>query len=124
MSQFAFLQAEWPTVYDAASRAAAAVHPDPRTACFYARRALELAVAWAYRSDGALRMPYQDNLSALMAAKKPITVVLQNGQSYRATIGSVGDHLVVLNGPSQKEFYDVLIPIEEIAAVEVRVRDQ
>lgn len=66
----------------------------------------------------------KDNLSALMAAKKPITVVLQNGQSYRATIGSVGDHLVVLNGPSQKEFYDVLIPIEEIAAVEVRVRDQ
>ena len=66
MSQFAFLQAEWPTVYDAATRAAAAVHPDPRTACFYARRALELAVAWAYRSDGALRMPYQDNLSALI----------------------------------------------------------
>ena len=44
MSQLAFLQREWPAVYEAASRAADAVHPDPRTACFYARRALELAV--------------------------------------------------------------------------------
>jgi type I restriction enzyme R subunit len=42
------------------------VHPDPRTACFYARRALELAVAWAYKHDPALRLPYQDNLSALI----------------------------------------------------------
>ena len=42
------------------------MHPDPRTACFYARRALELAVAWAYKHDAALRLPYQDNLSALI----------------------------------------------------------
>jgi type I restriction enzyme R subunit len=46
MSQFAFLQREWAAVFDAASKAEAAVHADPRTACFYARRALELAVSW------------------------------------------------------------------------------
>jgi type I restriction enzyme R subunit len=63
---FAFLQTEWPAVHDAATRAAAAVHPDPRAACFYARRALELAVAWVYKNDRALRLPYQDNLSALI----------------------------------------------------------
>ena len=45
MSQFVFLQREWSAVFDAAARAEAAVHSDPRTACFYARRALELAVA-------------------------------------------------------------------------------
>lgn len=39
---------------------------DPRTACFYARRALELAVAWAYKHDATLKPPYQDNLSALI----------------------------------------------------------
>ncbi|MEX2205252.1 MAG: DEAD/DEAH box helicase family protein [Myxococcota bacterium] len=66
MSQFHFLQHEWPTVYDAAGRAESAVHSDPRTACFYARRALELAVAWAYKHDAALKLPYQDNLSALI----------------------------------------------------------
>lgn len=65
-SPFGFLQAEWPTVYEAADRAAAAAHADPRAACFYARRALELAVAWAYKSDASLRLPYQDNLSALI----------------------------------------------------------
>ena len=66
MSQFSFLQGEWPTVLDAASRAEAAVLVDPRTACFYARRALELAVSWAYKHDAALKLPYQDNISALI----------------------------------------------------------
>ena len=50
-SHFAFLQAEWPAIHEAAAKAAAAVHPDPRTACFYARRALELAVDWAFKFD-------------------------------------------------------------------------
>jgi type I restriction enzyme R subunit len=66
MSQFSFLEREWPAVLEAASRAEAAAHADPRSACFYARRALELAVAWAYKHDAALRLPYQDNLSALI----------------------------------------------------------
>ena len=51
---FQFLRAEWPDVYEAAAEAADAVHPDPRTACFYARRALELAVSWAFKSDASL----------------------------------------------------------------------
>ena len=63
---FSFLQAEWPAVHEAASKAGAAVYPDPRAACFYARRALELAVAWAFKSDASLKLPYQDNLSALI----------------------------------------------------------
>jgi|CXWL01.1.fsa_nt_gi type I restriction enzyme R subunit len=66
MSHFGFLQVEWPTVHESAEKAAAAVHHDPRAACFYARRALELAVAWAYKHDSSLHLPYQDNLSALI----------------------------------------------------------
>ena len=66
MSQFAFLQREWPAVFDSAARAEASLHGDPRTACFYARRTLELAVSWAYKHDAALQLPYQDNLSALI----------------------------------------------------------
>src|SRR5438093_11570258 len=66
MSQFIFLQREWDAVFDAASKAEAAVHADPRTACFYARRALELAVSWGYKHDPGLSLPYQDNLSALI----------------------------------------------------------
>lgn len=66
MSQFGFLQREWAAVFEATSKAEGAVHADPRTACFYTRRALELAVSWAYKHDAALRLPYQDNLSALI----------------------------------------------------------
>jgi len=53
-------------VFGAASKAEGAVRVDPRTACFYARRALELAVDWTYKHDPALRLPYQDNLAALI----------------------------------------------------------
>jgi type I restriction enzyme R subunit len=66
LSHFAFLQREWPDVFDASVRAEGVLHADPRTACFYARRALELTVAWTYKHDAALKLPYQDNLSALI----------------------------------------------------------
>jgi type I restriction enzyme R subunit len=66
LSNFTFLRAEWPAVHEAAAKAEAAAHRDPRTACFYTRRALELAITWAYQNDAALKLPYQDNLSALI----------------------------------------------------------
>jgi type I restriction enzyme R subunit len=65
-SNFVFLQAEWGAVFEAAHRAESAVHSDPRASCFYARRALELAVDWLFKHDGAFKLPYQDNLSALI----------------------------------------------------------
>src|SRR5688500_1855470 len=75
-SNFAFLQAEWPAIHEAAGKAEASVMADPRTACFYARRALELTVAWLYQYDAKLRLPYQDNLSALI-----------HEPSFRAAVG-------------------------------------
>jgi len=66
MSPFAGLQIEWPEVHDAAHRAETLVHSDPRASCFYSRRALERAVAWLYQYDSGLKMPYQDNISALI----------------------------------------------------------
>src|ERR1700752_778991 len=65
-TNFAFLQSEWPALFADAQKAEAQVIPDPRTACFYARRTLESAVAWLYKSDSTLKLPYQDNLSALI----------------------------------------------------------
>lgn len=65
-THFAFLQAEWPAVHEAATKAEAAAFPDVRTSCFHSRRALELTVAWLYKHDASLRLPYQDNLSALI----------------------------------------------------------
>ena len=66
MSNFTFLQPEWPTLHDAATKAEALAYPDARTACFHARRGLELLVHWLYKHDASLKVPYQDNLSALI----------------------------------------------------------
>src|SRR5262245_23677652 len=68
MSQFAFLQPEWPDVSTAAAQAESLAPCDPRPACFYARRALELVVFWLYKSDATFRLPYQEQLSALIHA--------------------------------------------------------
>ncbi|HAU58691.1 MAG TPA: restriction endonuclease subunit R, partial [Comamonadaceae bacterium] len=69
-SNFTFLQPDWPDLLMEARRAEAAAHADPRTACFYARRTLELAVAWLYQAEGgrggSLRMPYKADLSAFL----------------------------------------------------------
>ncbi len=76
MSNFTFLQSEWSALYAAASKAEAMANTDARASCFYARRTLELAVGWLYKHDPALRLPYQDHLSALI-----------HEPSFRATVG-------------------------------------
>jgi len=63
---FQFLETEWPKLLEAAIKAEAMANTDARTSCFYARRTLEMAVAWLYKYDPALKLPYQDHLSALI----------------------------------------------------------
>ena len=65
-SNFAFLQAEWPALFAEAVRAERNTVADPRAACFYARRSLELAVAWLFQAEPKLSPPYKDDLSALL----------------------------------------------------------
>jgi len=64
MSNFAFLQAEWPLLHESAIRVEETANTDARTSCFYARRTLEMAVAWLFQHDKALKLPYQPNLNA------------------------------------------------------------
>jgi type I restriction enzyme R subunit len=65
-SQFYFLQNEFPEVYQHARRAEELALSDARSACFYARLSLEIAVKWMYQSDKSLRSPYETTLSALI----------------------------------------------------------
>ena len=73
-SNFAFLQADWPALFAEAGNAEQAALTDPRTACFYARRTLELAVGWLFQAEGGqnngkrgnLQMPYKPDLSAFL----------------------------------------------------------
>ena len=69
-SNFSFLQGEWPALFTEATKAEQAALTDPRTACFYARRTLELAVVWLFQAEGGrsgrLQMPYKPDLSAFL----------------------------------------------------------
>ncbi|MDD2270951.1 MAG: DEAD/DEAH box helicase family protein [Desulfuromonadaceae bacterium] len=66
MSNFTFLQQDWPELYETAREAEQNVNSAPRTSCFYARRSLERAVKWLYANDSYLKQPYADNLAALI----------------------------------------------------------
>src|SRR5262249_47142094 len=67
MSQFAFLQAEFPDIFGHAARAETLAHADPRAAAFYCRLPLETAVSWLYRHDRTRKNPYDPTLAALLA---------------------------------------------------------
>jgi type I restriction enzyme, R subunit len=52
-SNFHFLSPQWPTLAESAAKVEAFAHADPRTACFWARRTLELTLsseAWSILS--------------------------------------------------------------------------
>src|SRR5205814_6823412 len=66
MSNFGFLATEWPELLKPAEQAENLTSQDPRTSCFYARRTLELAVHWLYKSDSTLKLPNSESLSALI----------------------------------------------------------
>ncbi|MBG6094240.1 DEAD/DEAH box helicase family protein [Nocardioides luteus] len=63
MSNFAFIKAEWPAIHADCALAESYLADDPRSACFYGRRAAEVLVAHLY-DVLALPRPYRDDLSA------------------------------------------------------------
>ena len=66
MSNFAFLAAEFPAVHEAAVEAERQAGASPTAAAFFAGKAVEVAVKWAFRTDPGLKLPYQDNIAALL----------------------------------------------------------
>jgi type I restriction enzyme R subunit len=112
MSQFVFLQREWAAVFEAASKAEAAVRADPRTACFYARRALELAVGWAYKHDAVLKLPYQGNLSALIHEPSFKQTAGEAVFSKARVINTLGNRAVHSHRPVPEA--DALVAVREL----------
>ena len=83
MSQFAFLQPEFSPVYDHARKAESVALSDPRTACFYARLALETAVKWMYERDKALRTATHDCAELGQASAARAISGVEQGQGTR-----------------------------------------
>ncbi|PWN57759.1 DEAD/DEAH box helicase family protein [Abyssibacter profundi] len=65
-SNFQFLAAEFKPLHAHAIAAEALVHSDARACCMRIRHALEQAVHWLYEHDRDLRMPYDNQLNALL----------------------------------------------------------
>lgn len=75
MSNFGFIKSEWPSIHADCARAESYLVSDPRTACFYSRRAAEEIVRHLYDVLG-LTVPYKDDLAART-----------NDPSFKATTG-------------------------------------
>jgi len=61
-----------------------------------------------------------DNLVALKG--RIVTVTLSSGHSMTGTVKEVKDNLLHLEKISQKDFYDALIRVDLVSAIETRVR--
>jgi len=72
----------------------------------------------------------QFNVSASMADNlfmlkgKTVTVYLASGQTITGTVNDVKGNLLHLIKLSQKEFFDALVEVDRISAIETRVRGQ
>ena len=53
---------------------------------------------------------------------KPVTLLLRSGKEYGGTVGDVRSQSVVLKSIAGKEFYDALVRIDDISAIEIRNR--
>lgn len=67
ISNFAVLQAEWPGIAKEARLAERYARRDPRSSLLYARRTVEVLLAWLYDADGSLTLPHKGDLNALMS---------------------------------------------------------
>ena len=65
-------------------------------------------------------IPLGDNLIALKG--KAVTIHVASGQTITGIVKDVRDNMLHLEKISQKDFFDALIRIDLISAVEVRVR--
>jgi type I restriction enzyme R subunit len=69
-SQYALIADQWPELHAEAVRVEQCALSDPRTACFYARRTVELLVEWVFDNDGQLQRPAAaQSLADLMYAR-------------------------------------------------------
>ena len=65
-------------------------------------------------------IPLTENLTALKG--KMVTVTLSSGQAISGMVKDVKNGLLHLEKLSQKDFFDAVIVVDKISAVEVRVR--
>jgi type I restriction enzyme R subunit len=111
-SNFQFLCVEWPDIFDSATKAESLSHADSRASCFYARRTLELAIHWLYKFDPALKVPYQDNLSALLHEPTFKKTAGEGIFTKASLINRIGNHAVHSHKPIRQ--FDAISVVREL----------
>src|SRR3954451_5665235 len=107
MGNFDFLKAEWTEIHADCVRAEGYLSSDPRSACFYARRAAEQLVGLVYDVEG-LSVPYKDDLSARI-----------NEPAFQRRVGvGIGQKLNLIRRLGNRAVHDTQ-PISARAAVDV-----
>ena len=109
---FQFLRAEWPKIYEAAAKAEGLAYPDPRAACFYSRRTLELAIDWLFECDRSLNQPYKTDLSAYLFEPSFKALVGPALHTKLDIIRRNGNHAVHSNRPIRIE--DAIATLKEL----------
>lgn len=85
--------------------------------------ALLVAVQAAAQGAGDGGIPAGDLPDVLRARiGKPVTLMLRSGKEYGGTVAEVRGQAVVLKSLSGKEFYDALVRLDDVSAVEIRNR--
>ena len=62
-----------------------------------------------------------DNLK--MYARKDVVIHLRSGKTFQGYVKSIGNHFIHLEKLADKDFYDALIRVEDISAIEAKFRD-
>ena len=95
MSNFQFLNKEWPDIFEIAKEAEDMVNARPLASRMYCRQALEKGIYWMYDNDSRLEIPSIDTLGSLITAKciKPIIdKSKRRGLLMLKDIGNAGVH--------------------------------
>ena len=87
--------------------------------------AVWLALAMTAQAQDAPTFPSGGIAEALKArVGKPVMLHLASGTQIGGTIAEVRDHAVVVKGITGREFFDALVNLDDVAAVEVRARER
>ncbi len=86
---------------------------------------LVLAMAVTARAQDGATFPAGGVAEALKArVGKPVALFLVSGTQIGGMVTEVRDQAVVLKGVTGRDFSDALVRLDQIAAVEVRVRER
>ncbi len=95
MSNFDFLDPDWPEFIDDAKAVEKLVHFDPRSACARARHLIEAVVLWMYEHDEDLELPYDTglfNITNEMSFKKIIGYTVYEKIKVIRKVGNISLH--------------------------------